>query len=195
MHKTLTIIVIFLFCYTNSKADDGKFVINSSKAVSELELGDMKDAWEIIRIDYPRAKSVFMSSSNHVEFCLFDLNEDNKFLIFSSTSNTQVIKFTVDGVDQPKAIQQCFMKLSSGNAKNADAVTNLRYFGRIFELEEEKACELKIEDNINSGKYLISLSKKIDTEQKKLMPEVTKGWSWWEGSVVITLKPIGIPNK
>ncbi len=158
MHKIFSIVFTLVFCYTNSNADTEKFVINSSKEVSDLKLRDMKDAWEIIRIDYPRARPVFMYSCNNVDFCLFDLNKDNKFVIFNSPSSPQVVKFTVDGVDQPKAIQKCFMKLSPGGASNTDSV---RLFGGIFELEEENTCELQIGSDINSGKYLVRNRAKI----------------------------------
>ena len=179
MRNILTVVFTLFFCHANSIADLEKFVINQSRAVSDFELQGMNNTWEIIKIDYPKAKPVFMYCCNNVNFCLFELNKDNKYVIFISPS-PQVVEFTVDGVDQPKAIQPCFMKLLPG-----EAGSDYKLFGGMFELKEEKACELQIVADINGGKCSISLTKKIDTEQKKLMPEVVKGWAWWEGNVII----------
>lgn len=192
MSKTFKILLIVLFCWTDSNADTDKFIINSNKAVSELELKGIKNIWEIIMIDYPRAKPVFIYSCNSVDFCLFDLNKDNKFVIVSSPLLPKDVKFTIDGVDQPSAIQKCFMKLQLGEANNDDS---LRLFGGVFELAEDKECVIQIGSDINSGKYLVTVSKKIDAEQKKFMPDLARKWSWWEGSVVISFEPIRISDE
>ena len=86
-----------LICYGYSNADNKKFVINTGKAVSDLKLRDMKDAWEIVRIDYPAAEPVFVYNCNNVNFCLFDLKKGNKFVIFSSPKSTDVTKLIVEG--------------------------------------------------------------------------------------------------
>ena len=143
----------------------------------------MKDAWEIIRIDYPRSKAVFVYSSNGVDFCLFDLNKENKFVLFCSPSFPQIVKFSLDNVQKPEAIQKCFMKLPDDEAHNSDG---LKFFGGIFELEEGKECELQIGMDICSGKFLATVRRKIDIERKKIMPEAANVWTWWEGNIVIT---------
>lgn len=187
MIKFITIAFLFFICYTNSYAETEDFVINKNKAVSDLELKEIKDAWNIIRIDYPKATPVFMYSCNGVDFSLFDLKKDNRYVIFNSPSFPQIKKFTIDGVDQAKSIQKCFMKLPPRGVNNADS---LRLFGGVFKLDEESVCKLEIESDIGFGKYSFNISRKIDIERKNINPDETVEWSWWEGSVSITLTPI-----
>jgi hypothetical protein len=186
MRKFLPIVFTLILSYSSSNCNVEKIVINNTKEVSQLELRDIKSAWEIIGIDYPKAKPVFIYSCNNVHFCLFDLQKDNKFVIFNSPE-PQVVKLVIDGVNQPNAIQKCYMKLPPDEAINGDSVAP---FGGIFELKEGVICDLHVDANTNSGEYKFILSKKIDGARKKLMPEDADVWSWWEGNVKATRIPI-----
>jgi hypothetical protein len=96
MSKIGTIIFTWAFCSLSYIAQAERFVINPSEAVSDLKLRNIRDAWDIISIDYPRSKPIFMYTCNGAEFFLFDLNKDNKFVIFNSPNLREAPKIKID---------------------------------------------------------------------------------------------------
>lgn len=184
--------LMFLPGVYQTYASDEMFTINTSKPVSALSLRGMNDAWSIVQIDYPKSEVVFMYKSNNVNFCLFDLKADGKFVIFFSPAHAPKVNLIIDGEDLSETIQDCYMKLSSGvhgEDMAEDGAVKSQPFGMMFVIPEGKKCLFKFEGNFNFGKYVITLNRNANSDT------AFSGKSWWEGAAAIKLKLNREPNN
>jgi hypothetical protein len=177
MLKLLLLLVFLVSISQKVGADSGKFIINTQKGVAAMSIRDLHSAWDVVKLDYPSAKAVFMYNSKTVSFCVFDLMRNDIFLIFYSPTTSPSIFIKVESEDKSNEVKDCFVMLSSifpkkGELDGDRGGVGEQWFGKIFSLREGQECELRFKGNFNHGNYLMHLNRKSN--------------GWWEGSATIS---------
>lgn len=174
------VLVSLIFnCELRSQTND--YVLNKNKPVDLLKLKDLFSIWTFVRSEYPKANVVYSYSCNGVEFCIFELMDNNNYVIFFSQSHSTKVKLKIDGKDADEIIKNCFISHTEGENKE---LSN-RFFGCLFSLDNTKSCEIISNGEFNSGTCNFNINRD------------SKGW--WAGTAEIKLEKkfeiIDIPDK
>ncbi len=149
------------------RSEPADFIVNSKKPVDILAMADMLSIWSAVKIDYPSSTAIFSYSCKEVNFGVFDLKEENKYVVVFFFFFSSDVKLNINGKDASKRIEKCYLSHTVGG--NKDTVNRL--IGVVITLDESESCDLLCNGVFNTGSYNFKLSRNAN--------------GWWTGSAAI----------
>lgn len=140
---------LIIFTIQHSNAQQNEFILNPNKPVDLSNFKQVSGIWNLVKLSYPDAEVRFVYSSGKVDFCIFDLKQNNSFLVLSSKPHATSFDLKINN-NESKVFKYCMVQI---NYPTNEDVQN-RPFGYYFQIQPNETCQIICEGEYNEG-YLI----------------------------------------
>jgi hypothetical protein len=152
--KIIASISLILMITGSMRAQDNELILNLNQPVDLSNHKKIDGIWNIVKISFPDAEIRFVYSFEKVDYYLFDLKNNNSFLVFSSKPDATSFNLKINNLES-KEIKFCVVRHT---IKGSPEVHN-RFFGHLFQLGDRETCEIISEGEYNEGNLIFNLTR------------------------------------
>ena len=138
----------------NINAQNKEFILNPNKPVDLSNFKQVSGIWNLVKLSYPDAEVRFVYSSGKVDFCIFELKQNNSFLVFSSKPHATSFDLKINNVES-NAFKYGMVQINYPTPKDVQNTP----FGYYFQIQQNETCEIICEGEYTEGYLIFSITR------------------------------------